>query len=528
MLAELYLLASRLITIKLTVMAALPLGRTRIEGFKYGVYASVGSVSNHLASVRDCRIDNTHVGVWCIGYNNPLFVANVIEAQSANVYNYIDRFQAPLPVQGLRVEHCRRYVIEGNRVTGGLTAGGPTYGIVVIGDALSATRNVVYRNVLEKCQYGAWSEGNNAGVDRTTGLCYVSNTFTDCERDVETEPGATLAARQSGFDPDLGQTVAAGNAFASALMQFAARGNRVDYFSVGSFDQPDPNVQVFPITEQQFNPCLPIHGFRGGQNPPCESDWASSIDGPRVALAAYYANVGTSEALAAEAQLEHTREFAHYVRDVVGGRVDGCGSGTVVEWEDLASTEAPWAPLDKALARVYHEEPSAAKNWLNGLTSDYGQSVATNLGRLVDLREALAVAEDDGEAAAALQQHDPLAPLSESELGQTYAQALSRAVAAQQGLAPYEPRLSVGIGEPAPRSTRPGATVEPAVDVFTTELTAVRLVDPLGRTLYQAERARLTRDELGVIVRSLAPGVYYLSATLPTGETVTQAVGHAR
>ena len=94
--------------------------------------------------------------------------------------------------------------------------------------------------------------------------------------------------------------------------------------------------------------------------------------------------------------------------------------------------------------------------------------------------------------------------------------------------APYEPRLSTASDELELRLHSVDATQTLAPDLFNHELTEVRIVDALGRTLYHAKQSTLSRAELAELLLPLTPGIYHLQVAAVDGRLFSQTFAHVR
>ena len=491
---------------------------TKITGYLYGVKAFLGRIDNHLATVRDCESFNTTVSTWITGYNNPQVINNTFEAKSEDIY--IDRFADPIPVQGIRMELCRRHTVEGNTITGEQLGFAKTHGVVIIGCLVSTSRDAVYNNTVIGCNYGMWSEGINSGSDNIEGLCYECNTFNGCERDIDSKAGATIALRQQGLED--GFTASAGNVFGSDLMQFASRGNDVDYFRVNPSEEPDPSFRVNPEFTPISNNCLPIFGFTGGEEPPCEGVEFEVLDTDRQTIEHYYAGGSTSEEEALIALSEFNRRYVMFTREYID-EVDECENGSLEEWEQVIQTSAPWMPLDETLIAIYEGDFSSAITRIEGLEPLTVQAEVDQLIGLIELAQDIEESSTDAEAEAAVTNANLTAYLTESETGQSYAQTLARATAEFFGLAAYEARLS------DPTTTEQGGDSQPLVLSTPFELQDVTIYDALGRQIAKPNQGNyLTIDGLNESLKSQPNGIYYIQGTDDQGLIQTITVSNVK
>ena len=239
--------------------------------------------------MRECESENTNLSAWVICYNGPRLINNSFQAQSTRQYS--DRFGAQLAVQGIRLDFCRRYEAEGNIVIGERAGLAPTYGIVVTGSFLSATRDVVYRNTINSCDFGMWSEGVNAGTDPLNVLCYECNTFNDCRIDISGTPGSSVSTIQAGR---LSTTLAsAANAFASSIMQFNNPGPTfVNYYYNLNPEIPNPSSNLGFALTSMSNSCSVRIPLTGGENP-CPDFTEIDLEEEREDIFMYYS--GTSQ-----------------------------------------------------------------------------------------------------------------------------------------------------------------------------------------------------------------------------------------
>ncbi|MFK8057706.1 MAG: S8 family serine peptidase [Saprospiraceae bacterium] len=494
-------------------------GRTKFINCKNGVKAIEGLIDNHLAEIRDAESENTNISTWLLGYNGPLVVNNDFQAQSP--WSYTDRMGAPLLVAGILIEHCRRYEVEGNTVTGGLTAFGQTYGIAIKGNAIARTRDDVYNNTLNSCNFGMWAEGVNGGADRAEGLCYECNTFNGCGDDVRAV--GSIAALQQGRES--GVAASAGNVFESSVMQFASLVTSVSYLRASLSEEPNPQINVFGVPTSTSNSCLPIFGFTGGEEPPCEEVDIVALDEDRETIKSYYETGKVSEKDAAVALSDYNKQYVMYAREFID-QVDDCENGSVVEWENTIKTAAPWQPLDEALIEVYKGDYGAASTKLEGLIGLAGEAEMSRLVTMLSLGEDLQLANSEDEVEAAYANADLLSLISDSELGQSYGQALARAAAASYGLVAYEAMLS-GIGADEDGS---GSDDQESLTISTPfELQDVTIFDALGRQLGQPNSGDyLTVDGLNRSLNNQPPGIYFVRGMDDQGSIHTVSVSNVK
>ena len=498
-------------------------GSTSFGNLRYGVYAALGGLSARQLSVRNVKSVNTLVSVWATGYDGPQIVNNDFEAGATDPS--FDRFGAVIRPQGIRLEQCRAYVVEGNTVTGGNSDLGDTYGVAVISSDLATTRDVIYRNTFRGLDYGAWSEGDNGGGP-LIGLCYECNTFEDCDRDVESRVGSTLADLQLGINN--GSRVAAGNAFDSDIMQFAARGNTVNYYATTQAQAPDPRFNVLPRLNEPANACLPIFGIGPPQEPHCDETEVDFTElATRVtALEQYYSNTTAS---ASEEHLtvdltEQNRDLRQIIRRVTTYPVDGtteCSNYTPQQWEDGIITGSPWEPIDRAVyvRHVGNADVAASELWNLGAPT----TEIDALQKTLRLSGALMMVTDESEAdaafaAATLSQH-----FGASELGMAFGETYARATARWQGTADYEARLS-DAAEPN-QALRIGQQGQSAIaSQLDPMLHDAVIVDVAGRVVVRMTGASPMSALLAQPRINLAPGLYYLVATTEAGEALRRAL----
>jgi hypothetical protein len=495
------------------------LGTPSFTNCRYGVYGSVGTLDSYLAEVRGAVSTNTHVSAWLLGYQGPEVINNTFQAQS--VTPYTDRFGAALPVQGIRMEFCTRAIVEGNTVTGGVSPEGPTYGIVTIGNQASTRRDVVYNNTLNHCNFGMWSEGNNGGADQITGLCYECNTFNGCEEDIRSP--AIIANWQLGIENN--QISAAGNLFGSNLMQFAALRNPVRYYSVSGSDQPNPVIRVIARIGNLPNSCLPIFGLTE-EDPPCDDvDYTEVVDDSQL-LEDYFQEGSIAQEPAVLALDRHTKDYVRIIRKVID-QTDDCVEHTVAEWTSITQTGAPWQQLDEVAVAVYEKDFGSAQATIVDIDGWLGVEEADRLATILDITEDLAAASDEDAAANAFAQANLTTILAPDELDQSYAQALARAAASQQGLANYEPRLSPFEEYNTPDALRQNPPTSNPLPSFW-ELHDVTIVDILGRPVATTRPDEyLTRDVLEQLLAGRAGGLYFVHGKTENGTVQTLGYQYA-
>ncbi|MFK8056782.1 MAG: S8 family serine peptidase [Saprospiraceae bacterium] len=494
-------------------------GATTITGYLHGIKAFQGGLKNHLATVRGCESYNTTVSAWLIGYNNPQVINNTFEAMSEDIY--MDRYADPIPVQGIRIEFCRRHTVEGNTVNAAQLGFAKTYGVVVIGDLVTATRDAVYNNTLNGCNYGMLALEENGGTDNISGLCYECNTFNGCEEDIRAK--GTIASFQIGRET--GGIASAGNVFESLNMQFASEMTLTTYFGVNQNEQPNPSFQVTAATTQNSNSCLPISGVAGGEEPPCEDVDVVALDVDRQTVKDYFQSGTTSEEQALIALAEYNRKYVMYAREYID-EVDGCENGSVVEWENTIKTAAPWEPLDETLVEVYQGDFVSAGTKLQGLVGLIGPTEVSRLSTMLSLAEDVQASSTDGELAAAFTTANLTAFLSESELNQSYSQGLARAAAASYGLSNYEARL------PEPSSDDEGGNADDIQSLVLPtpfELQDVRIFDALGRQVVSPNTGTyLTIEGLNQSLSTQPSGIYYIRGSDDQGLIQTVSVSNVK
>lgn len=455
--------------------------RNVFRGLKYGVHAQQSGYSTYLTTVTRSDMFDCHLGVWFVGYNLPIVAGNNIHVTDEN--EYLDRFGNMLPTQGIRIEQCNHYDVNGNDIeVDGYHTMAASYGMTFVDNGGTLSRNAVRRNTVTGAQYGAYHQGDNgagSGGNSISGLCYDCNTFASAYVDVESGVDGRIASAQAGLDGSI--FTGAGNQFSSNTMQFRGNGANVtdivDYY--WATYRPNPvGSTVNGIQQSTDNTCH--------QPPPCDP---CEPDGPMEPQMAF-SEASTSGTGANEYYAQPTS----YSTAEGGARVTKHDANMAALYRALAHAPGDHglrevigrvvppvevAALDRVfLATLMAAEPTSwaratertLPNVLDGSLPSFTQALAVVPELLPRRRERLAASE-----------------LSTDERSQTPGQARLRAALYARGEAPYEPLLK------APTRTEQLRLPEAGTPSAVPQMQAYRVFNVLGR-----EVAEITATSSGL------------------------------